>query len=244
MDHTPPECLLPEPLPPKLNLMTMPACAACNGGFSKDEVFVAAVVSTVSFTEADRVSVAPGGRIWSAMNHDRSLKEFVESRMDANGNFHPDAEVMRMIHRVAAKTAAGVLFHEFGRVVPIGQVSLVDVNHAKNIHPSALAELNRRDDGLWAEVTPSGRELERHAFAFHGEEPPHMPKWRTYVRGYFRYMFVRRSNHKILVAMNLHEALIMLVEAPWPSRRGPHRDGQPLYAKPKGSHRVRVAEEQ
>jgi hypothetical protein len=161
------------------------------------------------------------------MERDPSLSDFVSARLGADGVFRTDAAVMQVISRIATKTAAGLLFHEFGRVVPLADISLVAVDHFKNLRPSALAELHRRDDALWAEVTPSGRELERQVFAWDGQEPPHMPKWRIYVPEFFEYMFLRRSNNMLLTALKLHDALTVLLECPWPSRAGPRRKGRP-----------------
>jgi hypothetical protein len=67
-------------------------------------------------------------------------------------------------------------FHDFGRIVPLRSIVLVGVEHAGNVHPSAVAENLLREDWAWAEVTPSGRQLERQAVALSGGEPPHMPK--------------------------------------------------------------------
>jgi hypothetical protein len=229
-DHTPPRCLLPKPLPGKVQAMTVPACSGCNNGFSQDEMRTAAVVCTVSFTHADRVAVAAGGWVRLAMERDSSLSDFVSTRLGADGVFRADAVIIEVILRIMTKTAVGLLFHEFGRIVPLAHISLVAVEHFKNVHPSALAELHRRDDATWAEVTPTGRELERQVLACYGHEPPHMPKWRKYVPECFEYMFLRRSNDMLLTAMKLHDALTVLLECPWPSRAGPRRHGRPPKA--------------
>jgi hypothetical protein len=187
----------------------------------------AAVVCTVSFTHVDRVAVAPGGWVSLAMERDSSLSDFISARMGADGVFRPDGAVIEVISRVVTKTAAGLLFHEFGRIVPLDHISLLAIEHSKNVHPCALAELHRRDDSLWAEVTPSGRELERQVVACYGHEPPHMPKWRKYLPEFFEYMFLRRSNNTLLTVMKLHDALTVLLECPWPSSAGPRRKGRP-----------------
>ncbi len=170
---------------------------------------------------------APGGWVHSAMQSDRALREFVNSRLGDDGIFRPDQVICQMVSRIMAKTAAGILFHEFGRLISLDNLHIIAMEHAKNVHPSALVELYRRDDGAWAEVTPSGRELERQVFAAYGEQPPHMPEWRLYVRDFFEYMFIRRTNNTLLTAMKLHNALTILVECPWPSRAGPRRKGRP-----------------
>jgi len=201
-DHTPPRCLLPT-LPGDVQAMPVPACSACNTAFSLDEMRAAAVVCTVSFTHADRAAVAPGGWVHLALGRDSSLSDFVCTRLGADGVFRADTAVMEVISRIATKTAAGLLFYEYGRIVSLVDISIVEVEHCKNVHPPALAELHRRDDALWAAVTPSGRELERQVLDWDGQEPPHMPKWRIYVPEFFEYMFLRRSNNMLLTAMKL-----------------------------------------
>ena len=229
-DHTPPQCLLPKPLPQRVQVMTVPACVRCNQAFSQDELRVAAVVCTVSFSDVDRFAVAPGGWVHSAMQRDSGLRNFVQARLGADGIFRPDDAVFQAISRIATKTAAGLMFHEFGRPVPMSEIVLVAIEHVKNIHPSATAELYRQVDARWAEVTASGRELQRQAIATRGDEPPNMPKWCQYMPGFFEYLFVRRSNDKLLTAMKLHEALTVLMECPWPFRAGPRRRGRPRAA--------------
>lgn len=118
-DHTPPRCLLPAMLPDGLQVMSVPACSGCNSGFSEDEKRTAAVVSTVSFAASDRDAVAAGGSVCAALQRDAALRTFIHSRLGIGGIFHPDAEVIATISCVMRKTAVGLLFHEFGRVVPM-----------------------------------------------------------------------------------------------------------------------------
>jgi hypothetical protein len=111
--------------------MTVPACSECNVGFSQDELRTAAVVSTVSFLEADRIAVAPGGRIYEQMERDLQLSHFVRSRLGQNGIFRADRTVQAVIARVMTKTAAGLLFYEFGRTVPLSDLSVLAIEHSK-----------------------------------------------------------------------------------------------------------------
>src|SRR5665213_1400458 len=226
-DHTPPRCLLPKKLPNDVQAMTIPACSACNGGYAVDEMRVAAVVCTVSFTQPDCDAVAIGGWVHSALQSDSSLNDFIGSRLGVDGIFRPDQTVFQVLSRIMAKTATGLLFHEFGRLITPNRVEIIVIEHAKNVHPLALIEQHRRDDRGWAEVTPSCRELERQVIALSGQPPPNMPKWRVYVPDFFEYMFIRRSNNSLLTAMNLHNALTVLVECPWPTRAVPCRRGGP-----------------
>ena len=119
----------------------------------------------------------------------------------------------------------------FGRLIAPAELEIVAVEHAVNVNPLALVEQHRRDDGGWAEVTPSCRELERQVLGVFGEPPPNMPEWRAYVPDFFEYMFIRRSSYTLLAAMKLHNALTVLVESPWPTRAGPRRGGRPPDVK-------------
>ena len=226
-DHTPPRAFLPRKLPQGIQAMTIPACRACNAGYSQDEVRAAAVVSTVSFTASDRRATAPGGWLHTAMNRDQALARFIADRMGDDGIFQVDEIVVKTLSRVMIKSAVGLIFFEFGRIVPRDHVTVLAIEHAKNVVPEAMMELFRCVDGGWAEVTPSGRELEREVMAVAGIPPRHTTPWKIYVPDFFEYNFLRRSNNTLLCAMKLHEALTVLVECPWPSRAGPRRRGKP-----------------
>jgi hypothetical protein len=207
--------------------MTVPACNVCNEAYSKDEKLAAAIICTVSFTDADGEAVAKGGRVYSRMQRDKALRKFIDVRLGSDGIFRADQAAIEILSRVMKKTAAGLLFHEYGRLVHPDKLSVIALEHAKNFDPAAFVELYRRDDGSWPEVTPSVRELERQVFAFEGMAPPHTTEWQIYIPEFFEYKFVRRSNRKLMCAMKLHDTLTVLLECPWPSRDGPRRKGKP-----------------
>ena len=85
----------------------------------------AAVLCTVSFSKADQVAFAPGGWVHSKMQKDSALRGFVGKRLGADGVFRPDAPVFETISRVMTKTAAGLLFHEFGRIVLLREMTFI-----------------------------------------------------------------------------------------------------------------------
>jgi hypothetical protein len=226
-DHTPPRCFLPRKLPANFQSMTIPACAACNAAYSEDETRAAVIICTVSFTESDRRAVAKGGWVYSAMQRNQILRKFVNDRLGSDGIFRPDHVIIETLSRVMKKTAAGLLFFEFGRLIHPNDLSVIAIEHAKNVQPEAIVELHRRDDNLWTEVTPSGRELEKQAMAACGLVPRHMPSWKVYLPEFFEYMFIKRSNKMLMCAMKLHDTLTVLLECSWPSRAGPRRRGKP-----------------
>jgi hypothetical protein len=234
-DHTPPRCLLPRKLPGNFQAMTVPACSVCNNAYSNEENYVAAMIGTVGFTKGDREAVAEGGWIHSSMQRDNKLRKFVTDRLGADGVFRPDRQVLDLVHRIMKKTATGLLFFEFGRIVPPDDLCVIAVEHAKNILASALVESYRLDDDGFAEVTPSGRGLERQVMAIYGLEPKHMTKWRVLAPEYFEFMFIKRSNQKLMCAMKVHDVLNVLLECPWPSGSGPRRRGRSRTADGTGN---------
>lgn len=233
-DHTPPRVLLPREPPVGLQFMTVPACRACNAGFSNDEARAAAIIATVSFTDYDRHATAVGGWLYSAKEHDHTLARFIDERIGTDGVFQVDETVLEVLVRVFTKTAIGLIFFEFGRIVPGDRLRLLGLEHTRNILPDALVEQFRRADGGWPEVTPSGRELERYVMALEGLSPRHITRWKRYLPEFFEFKFIKRSDHSLLCAMNFHDALTALFECPWPSDAGPRRRGKPSRrGKPK-----------
>lgn len=212
--------------------MTVPACARCNVEFSADEKRAAAIICTVSFTSADRLAVASGGWIYQDIQTDAALKSFIDARLGRDGIFHVDELVTQILRRVMAKTAVGLLFYEFGRAIPLNEIQLVGIEHTRNIDPTAFVEINRHEGREFAEVTASGRQLERQVAALlGGGPPPHMPAWRVYIPEFFEYMFARRTVGTLLMAIKLHDALTVLLECPWPSKAGPRRGARPPRTK-------------
>lgn len=230
-DHTPPRAFLPRKLPQNVNLMTVPACAACNAGFAADETRAAAIITTVSFTAADRVATAPGGWLHSAKSGDRALARFIEDRIGADARFMPDDEAMRVLSRILIKTVVGLVFFEYGRIIPRGQLEVVGIEHSRNTIPDAFLEANRHVGVGWAEVTPSGRELERQVLAAFGLPPKVATTWTEYVPEFFAYIFIKRSDQTLLCGVRLHDALTALVRCPWPAAAGPLRTGKPGMAR-------------
>jgi len=170
-------------------------------------------------------TIAPGATTPQARR--KAMRDFINARLGSDGIFRPDQAVITTIARVMTKTTTGLLFHEYGRLVPIDEIEVIAIEHAKNVDPSAFAEQHRRDDALSAEVTPTGRELTRQVIALYGHKPPYMSEWRVYLPEFFEYMFVQRSNGKLLTVLKLHDALTVLLECPWPSAAGPRRRGKP-----------------
>jgi hypothetical protein len=137
--------------------------------------------------------------------------------------FRVDNEAAEIFSRAMTKTAVGLLFYEFGQVLRRDGLKIIGLEHTHNLQPDAFVELHRRIEPGWAEVTPSCRELERQVMALYGIRARNMPPWKIHVPGFFEYMLIRRTNAKLLCAMKIHDALTVLLEARWPSQKGPLR---------------------
>jgi hypothetical protein len=106
-DHTPPRAFLPRKLPMTFNSMTVPACAACNASYAKLEDRTAAIVATVSFTDADKLATVEGGWLHSARRRDRSLARFIDDRIDQDGYFRLDEEAYRVLAAILTNERGG-----------------------------------------------------------------------------------------------------------------------------------------
>ncbi len=227
-DHTPPNCLLPKPTPLQVRLMTIPACKTCNRSFSDDENLLKAIILTVSFNPADIQESNENGWLFQKKRRDKKLRDFIDSRLTEDGIFLLDQNAFDVIARIATKTTVGLLLYEFGRVVSMADVCVVGLEHTKNYDPTAFAEIHRRDDGLCPEITSSGRELERQVQAMFGIPSKNTAKWKIFIPDYFEYLFMERSNGKLLTGLNFHNAITILLECPWPSMAGPNRKKRKL----------------
>lgn len=201
--------------------MTIPACISCNSSFQKDEQLVAAIISTVSFTPED-VASANDGWLAKTKARDSRIRQFIDSRMTSDGYFQPDDLTIRAISKVAVKTAVGLLFYEYGRVVQRQDVAVLGIDHAKRIDPNAFIENFRIPSG-WAEVTPSGKQLERQVQAAFGISPKGATPWREFLPEFFEYKFISGLNSKLLIGLKFHDAILVVLESPRPSSAGPNR---------------------
>lgn len=138
-DHVVPEGLFPSP-PPE-GYIKVPACYACNNGFSRDEeYFLIAVLgpATVSSPEAIRVlerlgEEHRGGRRKRAGLAARFLDARTPVDVQTPGGIYLGSapgfqmEVER-VNRVLSKMVRGLYFHEYSRRLPSDAVVFVEIS--------------------------------------------------------------------------------------------------------------------
>ena len=153
-DHIPSRNLLSSPLPE--NLPVMSVCADCNNGFSADEAYVVAFLSSVlsGSTEPDRQHSASAARSLAKNAGLRARIDASRSSYVTHGGetcliWTPELE---RVERIAVKNARGHAFFEFGEPM------LADPTHVWCMPLSGLTESQRRDfedvdpGNAWPEV--------------------------------------------------------------------------------------------
>lgn len=112
VDHVPSKILLDDPLPG--NLPVVPACTNCNGGFSRDEEYLACFLECVlaGTTEADDLRRT---KVQKALRHSSALAKSIQTsaRVDSDGRlvWVPD---MQRVENVVLKLARGHALYELG----------------------------------------------------------------------------------------------------------------------------------
>ena len=217
-DHAPPRCLLTEPVPNAVNLVTLPACRRCNNEYSKDENLVKAILCNVSFEYDLRVQTKAGGKVYRAMQRDYRLRQRVDGAFDENGWFHVDKGMFDALDRVFKKAVIGLYFARYGVIVCGDQIVTLNIDHSKRISPAEMLLMYTKGS-LWPEVTPDGRALEVAVKAsflgYVGTE------WHDYCAGVLRYVFARHAEGRLLCVVDSWGTISAAFLCPWPSRRGP-----------------------
>ena len=112
-DHVPPKLLLKSPYP--RNYRTVPACADCNGGYSKDEEYFRVVLGLSGFSEHLQNENDEGGYIDRILRRSSQLDDRINSSMsvDADGRIFMIPEQARM-KRVCRKLTCGLFALRYG----------------------------------------------------------------------------------------------------------------------------------
>jgi len=112
VDHVPSKILLDDPLPD--NLPVVPACTSCNGGFSRDEEYMACFLECVltGTTELERLRRT---KVQKALRHSPKLAKRIQAsgRVDSGGTLVWDPDIQR-VERVVLKLARGHALYELG----------------------------------------------------------------------------------------------------------------------------------
>lgn len=83
--HAPPRCFMRRPLPS--NLLTFPACKACNSGLSFHENAVQTFIVLISSHPDHVAERQPDGRVGRALARDSRLRSIIEAASRSDGNY-------------------------------------------------------------------------------------------------------------------------------------------------------------
>lgn len=243
-DHAPPRCLLRRPLPS--NLLTLPACAKCNSGFSFHENVVRALLTLISTHPELVAERGPDGRLARAFERDQTLRGILERSRQPDGNYGLTDELLSSLHRVFCKTVQGLFYGLYERLVEPEGITLLRIENSRIISAESVAEELRppplvdiTDEPL-SEITPH---------SWHSREPVVIVKlqpvaggspinrvlrlkretpieWVEFQPGIFRFAFVKQKGADAACVFELWETLIVAMSTPWPDSRGPLRKGR------------------
>lgn len=226
--------------------MTFPACQKCNNDYSFDENVVRAILTLVS-THPHLVSECkPNGRLSRALARDKRLQGVLARSRQPDGNYGLTDEIMRAFQRVFCKTAQGLFFGLYERLVPKDQLHLIRVENRRlmspddlilELRPSPLQDItdkplsaispnswHTREPIYIMELQPvNGGPPVRRVFHLTRETPA---EWGMFQDGIFQYTFIKREEGGIVCVLNLWKTLLIAVAAPWPDGRGPIRRGK------------------
>lgn len=243
-DHAPPKCLLRRPLPS--NLITLPACEACNSGYSFDENVVRTLLALTSGHPELVAERQPGGRTDRALARDTRLRSLLAGCRRADGAYELTGEVLRSFDRVLKKVAQGLFFGLYERFVPRDQLELLLVTDQQSTTPEQVVDQVRppqfRDitDEPLPDLTPSSWPMREPVFFLtlqpeDGSEPVQRlfrlirdtpVEWVEFQPSIFRFGFVKSENCGAVCVLDLWKSIVAAVSAPWPDSRGPLRRGR------------------
>lgn len=145
-DHVPPLNLFPEPRPANLNLITVPACKACNDGFKLDDEYFRLAVTAGIDGDAHPRELAWSIRAIEKLATPEKLglarwlgqaRRMIAVRSPAGLYLGHAAGIEvdpRRILRVVERIVRGLFFHHRGRRVPV-DCELIAMRLGDRIHP-------------------------------------------------------------------------------------------------------------
>ncbi len=128
-EHVPPRLLFAKPRP---NLVTVPACARCNGGFSLDDEYFRLVVALEETAGAHPGAAAVRDAVLRSLQNPNKLgyrRAFLNTLRDMErlsdagpylGRAASYAVDLERVKRVIARTTRGLFLHHLGRRLPLG----------------------------------------------------------------------------------------------------------------------------
>lgn len=149
LDHAPTKALLNRPLPH--HVPQVPVCKACNNGFSLDEAYVVAFISSViSGSTSPEAQVIPAAA--RILNKSEKLQTRIQqaSSVDDAGVIHWQPDGARF-ERVILKNARGHAFFELGEPMRDEPASVTAVP-LETLSPEARSQFENVGWDVWPEV--------------------------------------------------------------------------------------------
>jgi hypothetical protein len=113
------------PLPS--NLITLPACKACNNGFSFDENVVRALLSSVGVHPRLIEERLPGGWLEKTLERSPKIRAILESSLQADGTYKLTEQLLGSFRKVFFKTSQGLFYGLYDRLVSTDELMLLRV---------------------------------------------------------------------------------------------------------------------
>jgi hypothetical protein len=147
-DHVPPKNLYSRPFPP--NLLTVPACLDCNGGFTKDDEYfrIALTITDKAKGQRARETVLPTMRGINSSKANRFRETLLSGkqilpRFSASGLFLGNQRAIAFerarLDRTARRIVQGLFFHVKGHRLPddhaINVLPVGRFREVANLHP-------------------------------------------------------------------------------------------------------------
>ena len=232
------------PLPS--NLVTLPACKACNNGFSFHENIVRALLSTVGNHPHLIEERLPGGWLEKTLDRSPKIRTILDSSRQSDGSYKIADQLFKSFRTVFFKTLQGLFYGLYDKIVPSNQLVLLAIENQRHvkieevidrIRPNPLVDItdeplseisayswHSREPIFTAElIDPDTGKKSNRVFRLVRETPV---EWIRFQPDTFGAAFVKREDGGCACVIDLWKTLIVTIGAPWPGDRGPLRRGK------------------
>jgi hypothetical protein len=226
--------------------MTLPACKACNAGFSFDENLVNILLALTSTHPELVAERQQGGRVERAIARDARLRSIIENARRPDGNYEMAGDLLGSFDRVMRKTVQGLFFGLYHRFVPHDQVEIRLISDQRFVTPEQAIDqvkppqLRDITDEPLPEITPCSWPVREPIFFLTvqpvGGGPPVQRlfrlirdtavEWVELQPDVFRFAFVKGDDGRAVCVLDLWKTWAVAIAAPWPDGRGPLRRGR------------------
>jgi hypothetical protein len=231
------------PLPS--NLITLPACRACNNGFSFDENVVRTLLSLVGIHPHLIEERQPGAWLERTLKRNPKIKTILDASRRSDGSYQLVGQLFESFRRVFFKTTQGMFYGLYDRIVRPEQLRLLRVEDQRfikpeeviaNIRPNPLVDLT---DQPLPEISPHSWHTREPIFTMELVDPATGKKsqrvfrlvrdtpveWVCFQPDIFSVAFVK-CDEGCACVMDLWKTLVVTIKAPWPDDRGALRKGR------------------